>query len=120
MQNDEYRMQNSESRMMNAESKIRWQRPELRIIDWWIYRWSHPSLSFRILRLILLYFPLAAIWIQCHSALAASIHPPPRTTSSSYSTTACPGVMAVCGSSKRTVSASSPVTVTVAGCGWLL
>src|SRR2546426_1859079 len=35
---------------------------------------------------------------------AESIQPPPRTTSSSYRTTAWPGVMALCGSSKSTRS----------------
>jgi hypothetical protein len=48
---------------------------------------------------------------------ADSIHPPPRTTSPSYSTTAWPGVTACCGSWNRTVNSSSPLTVASAGCG---
>src|SRR6267378_3515590 len=35
---------------------------------------------------------------------ADSIQPPPRTRSPSYKTTACPGVIALCGSSKSTWS----------------
>src|SRR5689334_22372029 len=33
----------------------------------------------------------------CVHGIAVSIHPPPSTTSPSYSTTACPGVIALCG-----------------------
>src|SRR5947209_2722254 len=47
-------------------------------------------------------------------SFAASIHPPPSTTSPSYSTTACPGVIAACGSSNRTTISSAPVIVTLA------
>ena len=42
------------------------------------------------------------------------IVPPPITVSPSYSTTACPFVMARCGSSKTTCTVSFPVTLTVA------
>ena len=51
--------------------------------------------------------------------LPYKILPLPTTTSPSYKTTVCPGVMARCGASKTTSALPSPSGRTVAGCsGW--
>lgn len=58
--------------------------------------------------------PSPAVFLSVYSAL--SIVPPPRTTSPSYKTAACPGVTARCGSSKSTRAQPSGSAVTTAGC----
>ena len=58
--------------------------------------------------------PSPAVFLSVYSAL--SIVPPPRATSPSYKTAACPGVTARCGSSKSTRAQPSGSAVTTAGC----
>ena len=45
-----------------------------------------------------------------------TILPPPRTMSPSYRTTACPGVIALCGCSKVTFTVPSGIGYAIAGC----